>query len=260
MTKSDVSFVIIEYYCLEDVKKCINSIREKCTDISYEIIVSSNSCYSHEITAFLLKEFNVVKWIFNNKNLGYTRAINIGLSNASGYSIVIINPDARLHTGSMLTLYKYLMNQLDVGMIGPKIIDKDGNLKDSCRKFMKPLELFMRIVKRIIYKKDVLLDLQFNYNKIQSVDWVIGAFIISKRDAIEKIGLLDEGFFHYVSDMDWCKKFWNCGFKVIYYPDLVVKYKGDRKSVLPLISRKFINKYSIIHVKCYLRYLKNTFY
>ena len=256
MTKPDVSFVIIEYHCLEEVRNCINTIREKCTDISCEILVSSNSCYSHENRTRLLSEFFGVKWIFNKKNLGFSKAVNVGISNASGQAIVILNPDVILYKGSMLYLYKYLVTQSDVGIIGPKIIAKDGNLQDSCRKFMDPLDLFVRIVKRIIFRKDVLLDSQFNYNKIQTVDWVIGAFMIIKRDAIEKIGLLDESYFHYVSDMDWCKKFWNCGFKVVYYPDLVVKYKGDRKSILPLITRKFINKYSISHILSYLRFLR----
>ncbi len=255
MLQFDISFVIIEYHCLEDLKKCINSILGKCKDISCQIVISSNSLYSMGKREEILGDIRGVKWIFNEENLGFSRSINVGLSNTSGKSVVVMNPDVKILNGGILSAYKYLMTQPDVGVIGPKIVDKDGNIQDSCRKFMKPSDLFARLLKRLFLKKDVLISSQFNYSKIQSVDWVIGAFMMAKREAIEKVGLLDERFFLYVEDMDWCKRFWDSGLKVVYYPGLVVEYKGDRKSISSLMSWSFINKYFIYHISSYTKYL-----
>ena len=256
MKPLNISYVIIEYKSIYDVKKCINSIREKSKNLLYEIVVSSNSNYSSENKRSILKKFHGIKWIFNDKNLGFAKAMNIGIYHTSGEIVVITNPDVMIYEGSLQSAYEYLIGHEDVGIIGPKIIDNNGNLEDSCRKFMTPLDWFIRTLKRIIFRKDILLNSRFNYNEIQIVDWVIGAFMIVKRKAMEIVGLLDEEYFLYVEDMDWCKRFWDCGFKVVYYPKLVVKYKGDRKSTLPLIKRCFINKYSIYHFKSYLRFIK----
>lgn len=255
MQSYDISFVIIEYHCIEDVKRCVNSIHEKCKDISYEIIVSSNSTYPPEEQNAILKEFQGVRWIFNKENYGFAKAMNIGISNTSGNSIVIINPDVRL-LESLISAYNYLMNNKDVGMIGPKIVDRYENIQDSCRNFVTPEKFFVRVSKRIYSQRDVLLRSNFDYSKIQPVDWVIGAFMMVKRETIKKVGLLDEEYFLYVEDMDWCKRFWDCGLKVVYYPNLVIEYKGDRKSMSPLISRKWANKYTLYHLRSYLRFLR----
>ena len=261
MNQIDISFIIIEYYTLGDLKKCIESTEAKCLDLSYEIIVSSNSLYPSEKKSILLNDYKNVRWIFNGKNLGYAGAMNTGIEISSGKSVVIMNPDARIVSGSIYSAYKYLMANQDVGVIGPKIIDLDGKLQDSCRKFMTPVDLFCRVVKRVFLKKDVLLTQRLDCGKIQPVDWVIGAFMMLNKKAIEKVGLLDNRYFLYVEDMDWCKRFWDCGFKVVYFPNLVVEYKGDRKSISPAIYVRFINKYSIYHLRSYLRFMKkHSFY
>jgi len=184
MNKINVSFVTIEYNCLNELRSCIQSIHSNCADASYEIIVSSNSSYSSETRTAIRNEFQNIKWIFNNKNLGFAKALNIGISNSSGSCIVIINPDAKICDGSIVSAYKYLKTNPDVGIIGPRIIDKSGNLQDSCRHFMTPLNLLIRIAKRFLFKQEVLLNPGFNYDKIQPVDWVIGAFMILRNSYI----------------------------------------------------------------------------
>jgi len=70
------------------------------------------------------------------------------------------------------------------------------------------------------------------------------------------LGKEDEKYFLYFEDMDWCKRFWDYGYKVMYFPELVIEYKGDKKSTTPIVSKKWINKYTLYHLKSYLRFLK----
>jgi len=147
MKQCDISFVILEYHCLEDLRKCVHSIYDKCSDIAYEIIVSSNSLYPPERQEIILKDFPGLQWIFNETNLGFAKAMNVGISLAAGKGVVIINPDACLYDGSMRAAYQYLISQKDIGVLGPKTIDKYGNLQDSCRKFMKPIDVLIYDVK-----------------------------------------------------------------------------------------------------------------
>ena len=102
-------------------------------------------------------------------------------------------------------------------------------------------------------KKASILEVNFDYNNSQSVNWVIGAFMIFSRQTVRKVGLLNEDFFMYIEDMDFCFRCWEDNLKVIYYPSLIIEYEGDRKSTNGSFWR--VNKYTLIHIKNYLLFL-----
>lgn len=250
-----ISFVIIEYHSVQDIIDCSATINERCEGVEKEIIASSNSKYSVAKQKDLVDKLPYIKWIFNLQNLGFASGMNSGLRNCRGDVVVIMNPDVRINTRNISQIYEYIINNRDVGLVGPRIIDSNGLVQDSCRPFMSPLRFLNRIPKRIFGSKDVLLENKFEYEKIQPVDWVIGAFMMLRRDALDKVGGLDDSYFLYVEDMDWCMRFWKSGYKVIYYPDLEIQYKGDRKSTSTLTERKFFNKYMYYHFVSYIRFL-----
>jgi GT2 family glycosyltransferase len=260
MSSIDLSFVIIEYHCLDCVIACLKSIRNACAEISYEVIVSSNSMYNQREQEILAKKIPQVKWVFNNNNKGFAGGMNGGILMSSGKVIVLTNPDVNLSKCDIRKAYDYLMLNKNIGLIGPKILDNQGNIQDSCRKFMDLKEFFRRVYKRVSFGQDVLLNSMFDYTATQPVDWVIGAFMMVKREALAKVGLLDHNYFLYVEDMDWCNRFWKSGFQTVYFPQIEVNYKGDRKSTSALLKKKMFNKYGYYHLKSYLRFLvKNRF-
>ena len=251
----DISFVIIEYDSLEDVKDCINSIKSKCIGLDYEIIVSSNTVYASRFQNIIKEKYPDVNWIFNKSNFGFAKGMNCGLSNAKGRIITIINPDVKIISNNIKSAVKYLFDNPSVALLGPKILDSSANIQDTCRSFMNPIDLISRVLQRIFFRKDVLIDSNFNYSITTTVDCVIGAFMMVQVQAYKNVGGLDEKYFLYVEDMDWCKRFWDFGYKVIYYPHLEVQYKGDRKSISALLSNRFLNKYLFYHIKSYFRFI-----
>lgn len=260
MSSIELSFVIIEYNCLQDAYNCVDSISNACGNISYEIIVSSNSTYSPEKQARIRRKMPCAKWLFNGNNKGFAGGMDVGIMKASGKVIVLVNPDLTIASGDMRKAFDYLMSHQNVGLMGPRIVDKQGNVQDSCRKFMTLTESLLRVYTRVFQGKYVLLTREFDYTSLQAVDWVIGAFMMVKRVALKQVGLLDEQYFMYIEDMDWCRRFWNCGFQVVYYPLVEAIYKGDRKSTSALVSKKLFNKYAFYHLNSYLRFLwKNKF-
>jgi GT2 family glycosyltransferase len=251
-----ISFVIIEYHSVQDVSECAASIFDFCNTVHVEIIVSSNSTYSVDRQAELIDEVSCVTWIFNPKNGGFANGMNAGLKECSGDIVVIMNPDVRIQSGDISAAVEFLSQNKEIGLLGPQIVDSEGAIQDTCRPFMTPLHFLRRIPQRIFMGKDVLLEKTIDYSAIQTVDWVIGAFMMISRDALNTAGCLDEGYFLYVEDMDWCMRIWKSGFKVAYFPDLVVQYKGDRKSTSTITERKFINRYMYYHFKSYMRFLR----
>ena len=212
MFSVDLSFVIIEYHCPDSVLSCLNSIKKACTGASCEVIVSSNSMYNPKQQEFLIHKIPDVKWVFNACNKGFAGGMNAGILLSRGKVIVLTNPDVTLTGCNITKAYDYLMLHDNVGLLGPKIVDRYGHIQDSCRNFMGLKEFFSRIYQRLSLGRDVLLNNMFDYTAQQPVDWVIGAFMLVRREALAKVGLLDDNYFLYVEDMDWCRRFWESGF------------------------------------------------
>ena len=252
----DLSFIIVEYHAVDDVRRFVDSLYETVSDLTYEVIVSSNSTYPAEKQGPVVAAFPGVKWLFNKDNLGFAGAVNAGISNASGSYMVITNADVLFRNGGLSSAYQYLKRHPDVGILGPKIVDAEGNVQDCCRRFMTPKRFAARFLKRVLFQQGVVLRTGFDYEKIQPVDWVVGGFMMVKNEAIQRVGLMDEKYFLYVEDMDWCKRFWNHGYKVVYFPELLVEYKISKKSTSPLVLKGFLSKYSMYHIKSYLRFLR----
>lgn len=251
----DISFIILEYNCLPEIAPCLASLRENAPDTSCEYIVSSNSLYPEKTRQKLIRESPEIHWIFNDKNGGYPYAMNRGIQAAKGEFVVLLNADTRLKSivGSAL---EYFRKTPELGLLGPKMVDNKGNYQDSARNFMTPWLAMRRLLARILFRKRVLLEKGFDYDQGQPVDWVIGAFMMAKKSAIEKAGLLDEGYFLYVEDMDWCLRFWKKGFEVHYLPELVVEYAGTRSSSGFLSGMGRPGRHTLIHFKSYMRYLR----
>ncbi len=250
----DLSIVILEYHSIPDLKVCLQSIIDNLNGLKCEILVSSNSCYDTPTQDTLIKAVPDITWIFNKQNFGFAGGINLGIRKCTAKHIMILNVDARIKSSLIIPL-KYLIENKKAGLIGPRIMDQDSHLQDTCRTFMTPARLTVRMLRRLFSKRDVLLNENFDYNKIKTVDWVIGACMVTTNEAIKKVGLLDDKYFLYVEDMDWCKRFWNNNYEVIYLPTFTIEYKGDRKSISPILNRKLFNKYSYYHLKSYFRFL-----
>ena len=257
----DLSIVIIEYNCVDEIRAAVLAFQDAMKDQSkFEILVSSNSCYPPEKQKELQDSIPQARWIFNEKNGGFAYGMNQGLKQAKGDFLLISNPDVRLKT-SLEPALEFLKQHPEVGALGAQIRDVNGNIQDSCRNFMWPGEMIYRQLLRLFTSKDVLLNSKFNYEEVQPVDWVIGAFILTKREVYEKVGGLDEGYFLYVEDMDWNYRIHKAGYQVYYFPTVRIEYKGDRKSTKALFKEKsFINHYGFLHLKSYCRFLYKSLF
>lgn len=236
-----ISFVVIEYNSLNDVLK----FKDANLGESNELIVSSNSLYSKEKQISIRKEYSWAKWVFNVKNGGFAYGMNEGLKVATGDVLVVMNPDVKLKS-PLQPMIDYLLAHPEVGIIAPKIVDENGTIQDSFRHFVTPWGFFKRQLGWI--KNHGELHVADMKEPVHG-DWVIGAFMMVRRDFYEKVGGVSEDYFMYCEDMDWCKRAHLAGYDVVYYPDVVVEYKGTRA------ARKSW-KYAKIFISSLLTYWK----
>ncbi|WP_321332034.1 glycosyltransferase family 2 protein [uncultured Bacteroides sp.] len=224
----NISIVVVEYYSLDELKTCIESLK-KGFSFNVELIVSSNSCYDATTRKKVLETYPDVKWSFNERNGGFAYAMNNGLKLATGEYLIIANPDCSFHE-NLDPMVNFLINHPEIGAIAPQIIDEKGTLQDSCRNYLSVQSFVWRQVKRILLRKECLLDRSRDYSKAQTVDWIIGAFIMVPKKVYELTQGLSDDYFMYVEDEDWCTRIRKSGYEVVYYPKVKIQYKGTRSA------------------------------
>lgn len=242
-----VSIVIVEYKSIEEIQKCVLHITEH-LNIPHEIIISSNSCYDENTRKTLISKQENARWVFNERNGGFAYAMNCGLEQAEGEYLVIMNSDCIINA-DISPMIEFMKVHPDVGAIAPQIRDEEENIQDTARPFVTLPRFAWRQIRRIMGKKTSILSNKFNYDQVQTVDWLIGAFIMVSRKAYELTQGLDDSFFMYAEDIDWCTRIRIQGLNVVYYPKIQLEYKGTRRA-------RTNKKYAKIFIKSHMKLWK----
>lgn len=223
----DLSIIIVEYHSLDEIVNCVSSIQNN-IGVSHEIIVSSNSEYSLEEKERILLKYGGVVWLFNSHNGGFAYAMNEGLKIAKGKYLAIMNSDCTI-TSSLSGMIDFMNKHPFVGAIAPKMLDVEGNVQDTAREYVSLPRYIKRQIVRLLKHKVSVLD-KMDYNKVQTVDWLIGAFILVSSAAFKKTKGLDNSFFMYAEDLDWCTRIRQNSFEIVYFPRTTIIYKGTRRA------------------------------
>jgi GT2 family glycosyltransferase len=243
-----LSIVIVNYNVKNLLKKCLESIFKYQTDMEFEVIVVDNSSKDHS-QEMLKRDFPQVKPIGNKRNLGFSRACNQGIKESQGGYILLLNPDTELTPGGFKKMIDFMDSKPEVGICGPKMMDRKGNLQFSCRSFPSYLtaisssqSVLNRILPENFLSQKYLLK-EKNHSQIMEVDWVSGSCLLAKKEVFEKVGLLDERFYMYVEDVDLCYRAKKSGFSVFYFPQVLVihhigKSTQKRKFAMPVEHHK----------------------
>lgn len=216
----DLSIVILNYKTRGLLKQCLKGLRLNHIPFSYEVIVVDNN--SHDGTAAMMRsEFPDVTLIASSVNGGFAAGMNLGIRQSSGRYVLLLNPDIAVLSNAIAEMYDFLERHPRVGLAGPKLVNPDGTIQTSCRKF----PTFWTI----LFRRSPLGKLPFAHRRLRAflmldwdhrdnrpVDWLLGACLMVRRTAMESVGLLDERFFLYFEDVDWCRRFWDAGYEVYY--------------------------------------------
>ncbi len=229
-----LSIVIVNFKNPPLLRLCLKSLANTIgKEFSHELIVVDIA--SAIETRNVALEFPDVKLISFKENIGYTKGVNEGIKSSHGDAFLILNPDIIPLKGSIEGMYWYLKENGTAGMLGPQLLNFDGSPQNSFFRFPSPLTL--------LYRRTFLGRLSFgnknlNYftmreidqSEPRAVDWLMGSAVMVSKKATEKIGLMDENLFLYMSDIDWPKRFWENGYKVFYYPPAKMYHYHKRES------------------------------
>ncbi len=232
---SDLSIVIVSWNAKTHLLKCLHSLRATCTGRSAEITVVDNASADGSPEA-VRQDFPQVRLIENGQNEGFAKANNIGINVSQGKYIALINSDVQVRGGCLETLVQYMEANPGVGMSGPTILYPDLTVQNSVSYFPTLMHGFLDAlgVHRMpkLKKSEEPRD---GVDRDEDVEVLSGCFWMVRRAALDEVGLLDESFFMYGEDIDWCRRFHQNGWKIRYCKDAeAVHYHGASSSNDPL--------------------------
>jgi len=207
----------------------------------------------------LKEQFPEVRFIASAVNAGFAAGNNIGIEKAQGRYIHILNPDITVLPGSLEAMVRYMDEHPDVGILAPQLLNPDKSVQYSCYRFPTPMIPVYRrtpLAKTASGKKalDNYLMKDWAHNEIKEVDWCLAASIMVRESGIKKVGYFDERYFMYFEDCDWCRRFWQAGLKVVYFPAAqMVHYHVRQSADVPWFLGLF-QKISRIHIASAIKY------
>jgi len=256
MSFVDVSIILVNWNTRELLRNCINSLYRNMRNSSFEIIVVDNASSDGSVDMLKL-EFGDVQVIANSENRGFATANNQGMLTSKGRYILLLNSDTIVLDASIDKAVAFADSYKDAAVVGCRVLNADRTLQPTC--FMFPSILNMLLSVSYLYK--LFPSSRFfgrermtwwKRGDIRKVDVVTGCFMLVRCEAIEEVGMLDERFFMYAEETDWCYRFKQSGWKIMFTPASTIIHLGGQSSRkvraemlirLRLSILQFINKH-----------------
>jgi len=240
----DLSITIVNYNSGDLLEQCLNSVWGEGSEIEFETFVVDNAS-SDDSWGRIRETFPQVNLIRNEDNRGFARANNQAVRRSRGRYLLLLNPDTILRAKALERMVQFMDKYPRAGAVGAKLLDPEGTIQLSCRSFpsyrtavFNRYSLLTKLLPGNKFSREYLMA-DWDHSVAREVDWVSGACLMMRREALDEIGLLDERFFMYAEDVDWCYRAKQKGWKVYFVPQAeVVHYigqssrKASRKAII----------------------------
>jgi len=230
--QSLLDIIIVNYNSTDCLIRCIESVYKDLDDAAVNIFVADNNSTDH--VQKITDRYPGIHLMINEKNVGFGNAVNQCIEKCASPYLMLLNPDSIVIAGFFDEILRYMESHREVGIVGPAIYDHDLEIQGSARSFPTPVTA--------LFGRSAFLTQLFPNNRItrrnilnkvsdgktpMPVDWVSGACMLVRREAVEEVGLMDRHFFMYWEDADWCRRMTQKGWSVHYYPKAgLIHYAG----------------------------------
>jgi hypothetical protein len=226
----DLSVIVVNYNTSTFLRNCLQSVFEQTRGLDYEVIVVDNASWDGS-REMLQHEFPKVRTIFNSENKGFAAANNQAIRVAQGRYVLLLNSDTRVLDGAIQETFHFMEEHREASIVGCKLLNSDGTLQPSCMSFPTVWNLFVESsFLYLVFPRTKLFGRYhmsyFNYDTIETVDFVTGAFMMIRRAVFESVGLFDESYFMYTEETDLCYRAKQHGFNVCFIPWTTIVHYG----------------------------------
>ena len=227
----DVTAIIVNYNTRQLLHPCIDALRAGAEGLQLQVVIIDNA--SRDGSAEVLKrDFADCKLVFNDHNVGFGRANNQALGLVEGRHVLLLNTDAFVPPGSVTETVRFLDAHPRCGLLGVRLIGRDGSFQPSCRYFPTPWNGFLVQVGLTRWFPGTRLvdDMSWDHASLRECDWVPGCYYLVRKTVLDQVGLFDPRFFMYYEEVDHCKAVKAAGWQVLFYPDTTVVHIGGESA------------------------------
>lgn len=245
MNTPDVSVIIVSWNCLQLLRDCLASISSQAAGLSLEVFVVDNASKDGTVE-MLSREFPDVIVIANKENRGFAAANNQALAIARAPYLLLLNPDTVILDHAIEKTVRFADENPDVGIVGPRVLENESRVQRTCFSFQNPWNVFLveSGLHRIAPHSRILGAPElgwWNRDCMVDVDVVSGMYMLVRRTAMQQVGLLDEAFFVYGEEADWCRRFSRAGWRRVFIPQAEIIHRdGGSKSTEQVSVRMFV--------------------
>lgn len=222
----DLSVCVVSWNTRDLLDQCVRSIYETTEGVEFEVIVVDNAS-SDGTAAMLHARHPQVRLLANTENAGFARANNQAIEASTGRYVMLLNPDTLVHSGLQHAV-SFLDRHPDAAVVGCKAKNADGSVQVSWNRWYP--SLFGELMGRRIERLSGRLSAERAADRVFPTGWVGGVCMTVRRSAFEQVGLLDEGYFMYTEEADWCRRFRNAGWLVMHSPGVVITHYGGQSA------------------------------
>jgi GT2 family glycosyltransferase len=245
-----ISVIIVSWNVKEYLKYCLDSLKIGVKDSLCEVVVVDNA--SGDGSADMVREYYPwVKLMALEKNVGFAAANNLAFKQTNGEILLLLNPDTEVENGFFEVLLDFYKQSSSVGVVGGKIINKNGTIQPSVRRFpglWSSLLDSLKLLRRFPALAPHYLAKDFDYSKTQMTDQVMGACFAIRRELWQKLNGFDEDFWIWFEETDFCKRVWQEGIEVWYNHQMVIKHIGAASfNQLSYLERHKLFTHSLLH-------------
>lgn len=266
----DLTIVIVSWNTRELLDRCLITLKDdlaSISEITNEVFVVDNN--SHDKSAEMVSEKHQwVQLIANGDNLGFAKANNQVLRQARGKYILLLNPDTEVKPGALKTLIDFLEKNPKAGIVAPQLLNSDGSIQRSCRQFPTFTGMLFELIGLSkLFPSGSTYGAQFRAYKMldwdhddtREVDQPEGACLLLRREVIEEVGLLDEGFFMLFEEVDWCYRIKGTGWQIWFTTDAQVMHHYGQ-SIKQVKTRMILSSHRGLYLFWKKHYRKNRWY
>lgn len=262
MPDFELTITICSWNTIEDTRACLASLESCRSEGDFEVTVIENDSADGS-AEMIATEFPWVRLLLPGSNLGFTGGHNLALAEKNGFHAALLNSDTVVQPGAIATLMEFMRDNPEVGIVGPKLLNPDGSLQYSCRKFPNPVAAAFRntALGRLFPQNKSVTDYlmqDWDHATVRDVDWVSGAALFIRGEVYDQIGGLDPHFFMYCEDVDICKRTWAAGWRVTYLPDAVITHAIGRST--DKVANKMIVRFHRSMFRYYGKHIAPKFF